>query len=175
MCSNANIGVATGRRSGILVLDVDGKVGKASLEKLQAEHGRLPKTVTVKTGKGRHRYFLSDDARIRNSVGNLGKGIDVRADRGYVVAAGSGHVSGADYKFVDGRGLDEIDIAAAPEWLVGLLRKESSRLTRSRPTRPTSIRFQTPNMSRPAHMRTRPDGRSWIGSERRPSTSGTTP
>ena len=66
---NANIGVATGRRSGILVLDVDGKVGKAYLEKLQAEHGRLPKTVTVKTGRGRHRYFLSGDARIRNSVG----------------------------------------------------------------------------------------------------------
>ena len=71
---DANIGIATGRRSGILVLDVDGKVGKANLEKLQAEHGRLPKTVTVRTGKGRHRYFLCGDVRIRNSVGSLGEG-----------------------------------------------------------------------------------------------------
>ena len=109
---NANIGIATGRRSGILVLDVDGKVGKAYLKKLQAEHGRLPKTVTVKTGRGRHRYFLSGDARIRNSVGNLGKGIDVRGDGGYVVAAGSVHVSGAAYRFLDGRGPDEIEVAA---------------------------------------------------------------
>ena len=31
-----------------------------------------------------------------------------------------------NYRFVDGRGLDEIEIAAAPEWLVGLVRKEST-------------------------------------------------
>jgi hypothetical protein len=38
---DANIGIATGRRSGFLVLDVDGKVGRANLKKLQEEHGRL--------------------------------------------------------------------------------------------------------------------------------------
>ena len=99
---DANIGIATGRPSGVLVLDVDGKVGRASLEKLQAEHGRLPKTVTVKTGKGSHRYFLCGDDRIRNSVGSLGKEIDVRGDGGYAVAAGSVHVSGAPLPFCRG-------------------------------------------------------------------------
>ena len=105
---------------------------EASLKKLQAEHGCLPKTVTVKTGKGRHRYFRCGDARIRNSAGRLGKGIDVRGDGGYVVAAGSVHVSGADYRFVDGRGLDEIEVARAPRWLLGLVQPKSSR-KRSRP------------------------------------------
>ena len=101
---DANIGIATGRTSGIFVLDVDGNAGKESLTELQAEHGRLPKTVTVQTGKGRHRYFRCDGARVGNSAGRLGKGIDVRGDGGYVVAAGSVHVSGALYRFVDGRG-----------------------------------------------------------------------
>jgi putative DNA primase/helicase len=55
---DANIGIATGPTSGIFVLDVDGNAGKASLAELQAEHGRLPKTVTVKTGKGRHLFPL---------------------------------------------------------------------------------------------------------------------
>jgi putative DNA primase/helicase len=79
----ANVGIATGRLSGIFVLDVDGKVGEASLEELQHRHGRHPKTVTVKTGKGRHLYFRCDGARVKNSAGRLGKGIDVRGEGGY--------------------------------------------------------------------------------------------
>ena len=110
-----------GARSGIFVLDVDGKVGKASLVALQDKHGRLPKTVTVKTGKGRHLYFRCDGARVGNSAGRLGKGIDVRGDGGYVVAAGSVHVSGAVYRYVDGRGLEDIEVASAPEWLIELI------------------------------------------------------
>ena len=125
----ANIGIATGRSSGIFVIDIDGDVGKASLERLQAEQGRLPKTVTVRTGKGRHYYFRCNGARVGNYVGKLGEGIDVRGDGGYVVAAGSIHVSGAEYRFVDQRGLDDIEVASAPEWLLGLVRKDSSNRT----------------------------------------------
>ena len=77
--------------------------------------------MTVKTGKGRHRYFRCDGARVGNSAGRLGKGIDVRGDGGYVVAAGSVHASGTPYRFVDGRGLGEIEIAPAPKWLLDLL------------------------------------------------------
>ena len=126
---DANIGIATGRSSDMFVIDVDGDVGKASLERLQTEHGRLRKTVMVRTGRGRHRYFRCDGARVGNYVGKLGKGIDVRGDGGYVVAAGSIHVSGAEYRFVDQRGLDDIEIASAPEWLLGLVRKDSSNRT----------------------------------------------
>ena len=35
---NANIGIATGAKSGIVVLDVDGPEGAATLKKLQQEH-----------------------------------------------------------------------------------------------------------------------------------------
>ena len=123
---DANIGIATGRVSDIFVLDIDGDVGKTSLKELKAKHGRLPKTVTVKTGRGRHRYFRRDGARVGNSVGKLGNEIDIRGDGGYIVAAGSVHVSGADYRFADGRGLEEIKVASAPDWLLDLVRKDSS-------------------------------------------------
>jgi putative DNA primase/helicase len=119
--SDANIGIATGRSSGIFVLDVDGDGGKASLEALQAEHGRLPKTVTVKTGKGRHYYFRCAGVRIGNSAGKLAEKIDVRGDGGYVVGAGSHHKSGQIYRFANGRGLDEIEVAQAPKWLLSLV------------------------------------------------------
>jgi putative DNA primase/helicase len=118
---DANVGIATGIRSDIFVLDVDGEIGKASLRHLKARHGPLPKTVTVKTGKGRHYYFRCDGARVPNRVGHPGDGIDVRGDGGYVVAAGSVHVSGATYRFVDGRGLDEVEVAPAPAWLLALV------------------------------------------------------
>ena len=101
----------------------------ASLKELQAEHGRLPKTVTVQTGKGRHRYFRCDGARVGNSAGRLGKGIDIRGEGGYVVAAGSVHASGATYRFVDGRGLDEIAVAPAPKWLLDFVTVKEPQAT----------------------------------------------
>ena len=52
MWPDANIGVATGSISNVFVLDVDGKVGKASLEALQAKHDRIPTTVTVRLDAG---------------------------------------------------------------------------------------------------------------------------
>ena len=116
--SGANIGIATGKTSGIFVIDIDGEVGKASFEALQAEHGKLPKTVTVKTGRGRHYYFHCDDAGVRSSIGKLAKNIDIRGDGGYVVGAGSVHESGFTYSFVQGRGPDEVEVARAPKWLL---------------------------------------------------------
>jgi putative DNA primase/helicase len=117
---DANIGVATG--NGLSVLDVDGEVGQKNLKVLEAKYRPLPVTVTVETGKGRHYYFKCDvDVHIGNSVGRLGDGIDVRGDGGYVVGAGSRHNSGHIYRFVDGRGLGQIEIAVAPKWLVPLV------------------------------------------------------
>ena len=135
----ANIGIATGWVSDIFVLDVDGDVGKASLKELTAKHGSLPKTVTVKTGKGRHLYFRRDGARVGNSVGKVGKGIDVRGDGGYIVAAGSVHISGADYRFVDGRAADEIRVARAPRWLLDRVRKDLSAAIETKNAAPCAI------------------------------------
>jgi putative DNA primase/helicase len=116
--ADANVGIATGSASGVFVLDIDGAEGKASLRALEARHGALPKTVTVKTGRGRHYYFRCDAVGVRNRAGHPGPGIDIRGDGGYVIGPASVHVSGVTYRFVEGRGLGEVKVAAAPPWLL---------------------------------------------------------
>jgi len=112
---NLNIGIATGTISGIFVLDIDGEDGEGSLLKLESEHGALPPTIEVVTGKGRHCYFRTGKRKISNSVGQLGVGLDVRGDGGYVIAPPSIHPSGRPYAWsVD----TERDFADAPDWLL---------------------------------------------------------
>jgi Bifunctional DNA primase/polymerase, N-terminal len=86
---SANIGVPTGARSGFFVLDIDrDKWGFGTLESLESRFGELPRTRTVKTGRGGlHVYFKypDDGTVIPNSTGRLGPGIDVRGEGGYVL------------------------------------------------------------------------------------------
>lgn len=70
---DANIGMPTGERSGILVLDVDHPAG---VEVLEGEHAELPATRTHATGSGgMHVLFLYPESgeRFTNSPGSLPK------------------------------------------------------------------------------------------------------
>jgi len=86
---DANIGIATGEKSGILVIDVDGEPGRASLAILESKHGALPPTRTVKSirpDRGEHRYFkFPAGIRIKNSASKVGAGIDVKSSGGQTV------------------------------------------------------------------------------------------
>ena len=97
---SANVCIATGSTSGIVVLDVDPRHGGAeSLKTLEREHGSLPKTPTVITGGGGlHHYFVHPGKRVPNKV-NVFPGIDIRGDGGFVVAPPSRHVSGEEYSW----------------------------------------------------------------------------
>ena len=111
-----NIAVATGSRSGIVVIDVDEEAGESSLRKLEKKHGALPETIETITGRGRHLWFRAPDGVVtRNSAGKLGKGIDVRGEGGYVVAPPSVHPSGRAYTW-------SVDcaktLADPPAWLI---------------------------------------------------------
>lgn len=122
---DANLGILTGQASGLVVLDVDGEEGKASLQALTAAHGALPKTLCVKTGragsdgkrKGCHYYFRAPAQLLRNSAGVLGKGLDIRAEGGYVVAPPSLHPSGLLYEWL----APEQPLADMPSWLLAKL------------------------------------------------------
>jgi hypothetical protein len=123
---NLNIGIATGAVSGIFVLDIDGEDGEGSLLKLESEHGALPPTIEVVTGKGRHCYFRTGKRKISNSVGQLGVGLDVRGDGGYVIAPPSIHPSGRTYAWsVD----TTRDFADAPGWLIAMVTAAKSGST----------------------------------------------
>jgi hypothetical protein len=116
-----NLAIATGEASGFWALDIDGAAGEASLAALEAEHGQLPQTLVHFTGKGKHLFFLWKDP-VKNSVRQLGDGLDVRGDGGYIVAAPSVHASGAQYRFADAAA----PIAEAPAWLAGLVAKKAT-------------------------------------------------
>jgi len=72
---DANIGIACGKRSGIVVLDVDaGHGGYDSLTKLIDQYGPLPETPVSKTGSGgEHVFFKHPGIEIRNSASKLGR------------------------------------------------------------------------------------------------------
>ncbi len=95
----ANIGIPTGKRSGVVVLDVDPRHGgDKSLAELEAMGGAL-KTLECETGGGgRHLYFLAPEERLKNKVGFM-PGLDFRGDNGYVVAPPSTHITGGLYRW----------------------------------------------------------------------------
>ncbi len=102
MFPDANIGIATGKDSNLIVIDVDPRHG--GWEGLQSLFERadatFPATIEAITGSdGRHFYFQMPDADIRNSQNKLAPGVDVRANGGYVVGAPSLHASGNRYRW----------------------------------------------------------------------------
>ena len=116
---DANVGIVTGEISNLIVLDVDPKHGgDDALERLEHRFRPLSATVEAVTGGGgRHLYFAHPGGLTRNRAG-LAQGIDLRGDGGYIVAPPSIHPSGRPYRWVPGRGPDEITLAPLPRWLI---------------------------------------------------------
>lgn len=112
---DANVGIATGA-SGLVVVDVDHGL---------TAHGDWPywfanaATYAVRTGRrpefGMQLYFQADG--LRNAAGWEKDGIsgDIRADGGYVLAAGSVHPSGEIYRVTNQR-----PVASLPDWVKDL-------------------------------------------------------
>lgn len=105
-----NVGIATGKISGLFVLDCDSEQAYED-----AALRGLPVTMTVKTARGYHLYFTYPQMPVGNRVGLL-PGCDIRGDGGYVVAPPSIHPSGIHYKWVH-----DVEPAAAPAWLLDML------------------------------------------------------
>ena len=107
-------------------LDIDPRHdGDKSLARLQERFGALPKTVTSRTGSnGQHLLFKApkDGRRVKSVANALGAefpGIDVKGGgNGYVVAPPSKHKSGNLYRWEEGLGPSEVELAEAPEWLL---------------------------------------------------------
>lgn len=123
------VGLVTGAVSGFFVVDVDegdGKPGAESLHALQMANDDMPTTVMARTGGGgRHFLFRQPDGiRVVTAKNVLGPGVDVRGDRGFVVAPPSSHLSGRAYAWDASAHPDTTAIADAPEWLVELVRDD---------------------------------------------------
>jgi Bifunctional DNA primase/polymerase, N-terminal/Primase C terminal 1 (PriCT-1) len=121
-CPEANIGLATGQKNNITVLDVDPRHGgDASLAALTAQHGELPESWRSRTGSGGEHIIFEYIAGAGSSAGKLGDGLDIRSDGGLVIAPPSLHETGRRYGWIN-----EGPIATAPVWLAAALLREKT-------------------------------------------------
>ena len=138
---DANVGIVTGERSGIDVLDVDPKNGgDVTLAALIAEHGALPLTLTAETGGGGTHVVFRHVPGVGRVIG-FRPGLDYLGDNGYAVAAPSVHPSGGIYRWRR----DVVTTADAPAWLVAMVAtKRGAKSTGFRaPPPPPSFRGTT--------------------------------
>lgn len=172
---DANIGLATGKGSGVFVIDIDGEDGERSWTQLVTEIPDIPEeTLTASTGSGRHLFFKYPPKReVRNRTA-FRPGLDVRGEGGYVVAPPSVHPSGRLYAwpFIDS--LDDLRrgekrdtrIATAPVKLLNVTAPPKARETTEAPaTKPKSVippwerQPETPKPTTPAAPPPRPPER----------------
>lgn len=114
MCRNAaSLGMPTGRASGVVVIDIDVKNGRAGADWLAANEHRLPRTRRHRTQSGGfHLLFLAPaDRSIRNSASKVANGVDVRGDGGYIIVPPSPGYSVTD----------DAMPAEMPDWLIAAL------------------------------------------------------
>ncbi len=116
--SKHRVGWTTGVWNQLLILDID---DEKKFNAWQLETKRpLPKTFTVKTGKGKHRVYRRPiDGKRYGNRSFKKRGYDIRGDDGYCQALGSLHPNGSQYT------VDEYaEIADAPEWLLAEAARE---------------------------------------------------
>lgn len=106
------IGLPTGSRSDVFIVDVD------RLEALGELPQELPETFTVRTpSRGIHFYFNHVEG-LTNRTGTLPDGVDIRGEGGYVIVPPS-----------EGYTIERhAPIADAPEWLLDLLKDKPRRV-----------------------------------------------
>jgi guanyl-specific ribonuclease Sa len=128
---DANIGIRTGSKSNLWVVDQDAKrsiqigdglyipEGENSIRTVEQQLGeQLPETLTVITGGGgRHYYYDYPNDGVRHgNRGNIIPSVDIRGEDGYVVAPPSIHENGQPYRWID----EGDGISKAPEWFLKL-------------------------------------------------------
>jgi len=122
----SNIAVATGKISGLTILDVDKKSGGfESLDQLKVQFGPLPETPYSFTGGGgRHIFFAYEP--IKNAVGIM-PGLDLRSDGGYVICPYSNHLSGGTYEWEAESTLTSLPLAPLPKYLLSIVKEKKSK------------------------------------------------
>ena len=152
---DANIGIATGSKSGIIVLDIDPRNGgDKNLKRLKKKLGPLPDTVTALTGGGgRHLLFRYPSFAVRKDTSGkkFGKGIDVLSDSCIMVAPPSRHATGKRYRWKKGKSYRDLEPAKLPKaWLDRLRGNGSAESGKDNP--PAQRDGQVPEGQRNTHL-----------------------
>ena len=132
----ANVGIATGIESRLLVVDVDPRNGgDVELEALLAQHGKLESTMRVETGGGGLHFYFEHPSGGLALRSKIAPGLDVKHGGGTIVAPPSLHASGRRYTWADGASPRDVAPAPVPPWLLAEL-APIRKAVPERPTRP---------------------------------------
>jgi len=120
----ANIAVATGPTSGIVVLDVDPRNGgDEELQRLVNENELLPAGPAYETGSGGSHYWFRHPGFKVTSRAMAGlSGLDVKGDGGYVIVPPSVHATGGSYLWYEDCAVTDALPEIAP-WLMELMQR----------------------------------------------------
>jgi hypothetical protein len=138
-----NIGIVTGSRWHLLVLDVDGKQGLRSIRGRES-----PPTPRVRTHRGFHAWYYYDGPPRATRLQAL-PGVDILVEAWQVLAPPSTHPDGGVYAWQEQLSLADVALAPVPAWILDLLH------TTAHPDTPTAMPV-TPERRRgqdQSHMR----------------------
>lgn len=128
---NANVGIAAGPESDLLVLDVDGDAS------LLLEGFELPATPMQVTGGGGNQFFFQFPGVLQaapTTRTSVFPNVDTRGRGGFAIAPPSVHPSGRVYRWAEAMGPSDLPLAAVPTWLLDTLRPIRNRGSRLRAT-----------------------------------------
>ena len=123
---DSNIGVLTGKASGLLCVDIDSKSnGIDTWNDLIDLNSPVDTLVSLTGGGGYHYIFECNGEEMGNTVGKIGPGIDTRGEAGFIVVSPSVHESGNLYQWDNSIN----DLAPMPKWLKDLWGPDNNDLT----------------------------------------------
>lgn len=123
---NANVGIATGARSGFFSFEYDPRNGgRESFDMLIEQYGRLPETVTSISGGGGEHFWFAIPRGVTIPSAKLAPGVEIWSEGNYIVAPRSLHASGRRYEFDLAAHPDRVKIAPAPDWLLSELERRA--------------------------------------------------
>lgn len=107
----AMIGIVTGEKSGVLVVDCDSEAAYQKIQEL------LPDsfiTCIAKTPRGYHLYLIYPRGQSIGNATGIMPGVDVRGEGGYIIAPPSVNAEGKAYKWIEGLAMGEVEPATVP-------------------------------------------------------------
>ena len=129
---SALIGVATGRVSGVIALDIDVRPSGSGFDSLADLGLVVPDAPTARTPSGGlHFFFQAPNHNVRNSASKIGPLVDVRGDGGYIIVP-----PGPGRSWDPIKNLDTTALPPMPEWLVAPPRVKLPPPPQRRPAKP---------------------------------------
>lgn len=119
----ANIGIPTGKKSGIIVLDVDLKGDGIKTLKQLLGNKKIEGTTIARTGSGGYHILFKYENGITNKV-RFASGLDIKSDGGFIVVAPSNHKTGDRYNWLNLG--EKLVLAEIPEWLKNIISSKSN-------------------------------------------------